>query len=137
MERNLAFEAWWPSAGNFGGAFRAAAFGGQAIVFYQVAVALYQSFVALRAAGIFPFADFAGKVSSVDVAEAGLAADFYGSEQIFRSGIARVGHLVVTVEGGDVPGNVGRDAGQEFGEAAKFVGRIVEAGDEQRDDFEP
>src|SRR5208283_2689277 len=51
--------------------------------------------------------------------------------------VARIGHFVVAVEGGYMPGNTGRDAGQECGEAAQFVGRIVEAGNEERDDLKP
>src|SRR5579863_8241732 len=38
---------------------------------------------------------------------------------------------------GDVPGNVTRDAGNEFGEALQFIGGIVEAGNQEGDNFEP
>ena len=108
-------------------------------MFDQVAVAFDQSFAAVRAARVFPLGDLAGEIAGIDVAEAGLAADFDGAEKVVRGGVARdiVLHFVVAVKGGDVPGNVRRNAGQEFGEAAQFVGGIVEAGDQKRDDFEP
>ena len=89
--------------------------------------------------GVFPAADLAGKVSGVDVAEAGLAADFDGLQKIFNVGVAGdiVLHFVIAVKGGYVPGNVWRDSGEKFGEAAEFAGIVVEAGDEEGDDFEP
>ena len=89
--------------------------------------------------GVFPAADLAGKVSGVDVAEAGLAADFDGLQQICNVGVAGdiILHFVVAVEGGHVPRNVWRDSGEKFGEAAEFTGIVVEAGDEEGDDFEP
>jgi len=93
----------------------------------------------VRTASVFPGADLAGEIAGVDVAKAGLAADFDGAEKVVRGGVAGdiVLHFVIAVKGGDVPGNVGRNSGEEFGEAAEFVGRVVEAGDEKGDDFEP
>src|SRR5580658_1859214 len=92
---------------------------------------------AVGASRVFPFADHAGEIAGVDVAKSGLAADFDGAQQVFGVGVARIGHLIVAVEGGDVPGNVGGDLREEFGEAAEFVGVVVEAGDQERHDFEP
>ena len=93
----------------------------------------------MRAMGVFPAADLAGEVSGVDVAEAGLAADVRGLQEIFGGGVAGnvILHFVIAVEGGYVPGDVWRNLREEFGEAAEFVGEIVEAGDEEGDDFEP
>jgi len=136
---DLTFEARGPVTGDWRCTLGAVAVGSEAVVFDQVAVALDQSFIALRAARVFPLADHAGKVAGVDVAKAGLATDFDGAEQVFDVRVARdiVLHFVVAVEGGDVPGDIGGDAGQEFGEAAQFVGIVIEAGDQERDDFEP
>ena len=47
------------------------------------------------------------------------------------------GHFVIRMEGRDVPGNIGGDAGQEFGNGAQFGVGIVEAGDYQRDHLQP
>ena len=46
-------------------------------------------------------------------------------------------HLVVAVERRDVPRNVGRHAGDELGQAHQFVARVVEPGNQQRDDLDP
>ncbi len=43
----------------------------------------------MRAACVFPIADHAGKIAGVDVAQAGLVADFDGAQQVFGVGIAR------------------------------------------------
>src|SRR5277367_2942438 len=134
---NLAFEFCRPAAGDFVLAFRAMAFGAQTVVLDQVAIALDQSVAAHGAASVFPRAYLAREIAGVDVAEAGLAADFSGMEQIFGTRISWTGHLVVAVECGYMPGNVGRDSGQKFGQAADFVFGVVEAGNEERHDFEP
>src|SRR5580704_319890 len=136
---NLTLEAGGPAARDRGCAVGTGAVGSQAVLFYQVAAAFDQSCMALRAARVFPGADHAGKIASIDVAEARLAADFDGAQQVFGIRVARdiVLHFVVAVKGGDVPGNVRRDSGQEFGKAAQLVGGIVEAGDEEGDDLEP
>jgi hypothetical protein len=136
---DLAVEAWGPAAGDCGGAVGATAVGGEAVIFDEIALALDQSLAALRTARVLPIADHARKIAGVDVAQAGLAADIDGAQEVVGGGVARdiVLHFVVAVKSRDVPGNVGRDAGEEFGEAAQFVGGIVEAGDEQRDDLKP
>jgi len=134
---DLAFEAGGPAAGDCSCTLRAAAVLGKEIVLDQVAVALDQRFVTSWAARVFPLANHAGKVAGVDVAKAGLAADFDGAEQIFRVRVTRAGHFVIAMKSGDVPGNVGRNARQKFGEAAQFVIAVVEAGNEKCNDFEP
>ena len=116
---DLAVEFGGPAAGDLCGAAWAAAFGSEAVVFDQVSVAADQSFIAMRAARVFAIADPAGQISGIDVAQAGFAADFGGAQQVFRRGVALAFalHFVVAVKCGDVPGDVGRDAGDEFGEA--------------------
>lgn len=93
----------------------------------------------MRAMGVFPAADLAGEVSGVDVAEAGLAADLDGLKKIVWARVSCdiVLHFIVAVKSGNVPGNVRRDVGNKFRELAKFVGIVIEAGDEERDDFKP
>src|SRR5260370_24124807 len=46
-------------------------------------------------------------------------------------------HFVVGVERSHMPGNVGRNVGEELREATKFVGRVVEAGDQRGYDPKP
>src|ERR1700733_1330683 len=77
---DLAVELRGPAAGNLGGAARAAAFGSQAVVLNEISVTADQRFAALRAAGIFPGTDHAGKISGVDVTKACLLTNF-GSAQ--------------------------------------------------------
>src|SRR5580704_12082623 len=137
MGGDLACEAGGPATGNWSGTLGTVAIRGEAVIFDQVAVALDQRLLALRTARVFPRADQTGKIASIDVAKTRLAADFAGSQQVFRVRVAGIGHFVVAVKGGDMPRNVGRDAGKEFGEAAQFVGGVVEAGDEKRDDLKP
>src|SRR5882762_4751910 len=126
MRSNLSVEVSGPAAWKLRRATWTSAIGSKPVVFNQVTVTLDQSLAALCAAGIFPLADFTGEISGVDVAQSRLLADFDGAQQIFGTGVAWAGHLVVAVERGDVPGNIGRDASQEFGKAAQFVGRVVE-----------
>ena len=94
--------------------------------------------LAVVAAGVFPFADLAGEVAGVDVSDAGLLAVFDDVHQIIgrRAAIA-IGHFVIGMEGGDVPGHEGIDAGEEVGHAFEFVGIVAEAGDDEGDDFDP
>ena len=75
--RSTAFEVSRPATGNCRGAVGTAAIGRQAVVLDQIAVALDHSFAALRTARVFPLLDHAGKISSVNVAKAGSAADFW------------------------------------------------------------
>ncbi len=95
--------------------------------------------MALGAARVFPLFDHAGEIAGVDVTEAGVAADLDRAQEIFDGRVALIIalHFVIGVEGGDVPRDVGRDAGDEVGEFAEFVVGVVEAGDEQGDDLEP
>ena len=76
----MAFEMSGPAAGDWGGTAGAAAFGSQAVVLNEISVAADQSLAALRAARVFPRSDSAGQISGVDVAQAGLAGDFGGTE---------------------------------------------------------
>jgi len=62
-----------------------------------------------RAVGVFVLPHPAGEVAGVDVPEPGGLADPSGPKQGVGARVARIGHLVVLVEGGDVPGDVGRD----------------------------
>src|ERR1700720_4375510 len=103
MGGDLTLEAGGPAAGDCSGACGTMAVRREAVIFDQVAVALDHSCFALGTASVFPFTDSAGKISGIDVAPAGLASDFNGAQQIFGGGVARVGHLIVAVEGSDVP----------------------------------
>src|SRR5258707_5892459 len=105
MGGNLAFESRSPAAGNFGRAVGTAAILGEAIIFDQIAVALDQSFVALRAARVFPLANSSWEIAGVDISQPGFATDFDGTQEVIRARVARIGHLVIAVECGNMPGN--------------------------------
>src|SRR5580692_892484 len=105
---DLAIELCRPAAGDLCGAIWATALRGEAIVFDEVAVTFDESFAAIGAARVFPFADSSWKIAGIDIAQAGFAAYFGGLQKIFWRGVALAVtlHFVVGVEGGDVPGNV-------------------------------
>ncbi len=137
MGGDLAVEVGCPAAGNLGRTMRTPAFRGQTIIFDQVAAPLDDCFATLRASRVFPVADHARQIARVDVAQSSLPADFDRAQQIVRPRISRIGHLVVPMKRGHVPGNVGGDASEEFCQAAQFVGGVVEAGNQQRHDLKP
>ena len=112
------------------GAIGAATIGGQAVVFDEISVAGDEGFAALRAASIFPVTDHAGKIAGIDIAQSGGLTDFRSLEEIFGRGVALAIalHFVVCVERGNVPRDVGRNASQEFREAAQFVGTSLKPG---------
>ena len=135
--RDLAAEFRRPAAGNLIGALWTAALRSQAVVFDQVSIAADYRLAALRAMGVLGFANLAGKISGIDVAESSFAPDFCGAQQVFRRRVALALHLVVGVKGGDVPRDVGGNSGYEFSEAAEFVVVVVETGNEKCDDLQP
>ena len=114
-----------PAAGDCGGALGAVAVWGEAVVLDQIAVALDQSFVALRAARVFPFADLAREGCRRRCSGGRTGGRFRRRAGDLRGSCRGrlVVHFVIAVKGGDVPGDIGRDFGEEFGEAAQFVRR--------------
>src|SRR5262245_27165832 len=115
----------------------ALALGGNVVRADEEAVPLDEGFLAAGAAGVFPGADLAGAVAGVDEVQPLLGADLGGADEHAAVGVGRVGHLVVAVEAGDVPGDVAADRRQEAGRAAQLLFAVVEAGDDQRDDLHP
>lgn len=101
-------------------------------MFDEISVAGDERFAALRAAGVFPVADHAGKVAGIDVTQSCGLTDLRSLDEIVGRGVALAIalHFVVCVERSNVPGNVGGNAGQEFREAAQFVGIVIKAGNE-------
>src|ERR1700722_15455220 len=99
---DLTVEASRPASRNFRGTLGTTSLRGEAVTFDQITVALDQSFAALRAARVFPIANRARKIAGVEVAQAGVLADFDGAQQVFGIRIARdiVLHLVVAVKCG-------------------------------------
>src|ERR1017187_6466283 len=83
--------------------------------------------------------DLAGKIAGMDVTQPRCLTNFGSPQQIFGGGVSLAVslHFVVRVKGSDVPRDVGRYPGNEIREAAKFIGGVIEAGDEQRNDLEP
>src|SRR5580658_179488 len=77
---DLTVEASRPASRNFRGTVGTTSLCGEAVIFDQITVALDQSFAALRTARVFPVADPTGKVAGVEVAQAGVLADFDGAQ---------------------------------------------------------
>ena len=90
---------------------RAIAFWSQPVVFDQISIAPNQYFATLMAVRIFQILYPPGKVASVDIAQSCFTADSGGAQQILGTRISGRRHFVVLVKGGDVPGDVGRNAG--------------------------
>src|SRR5689334_15974144 len=116
MRRNLALERGCPAPRNVRAAARAAALRREPVLANEVAVALNQHLAAVRTPGIFEMSDFTRKISRVDVTESGLPSDRRRPFEGCGRGAFPIRHLIVLMESRDVPGNVGRDAGQKFGE---------------------
>src|SRR5438105_7715844 len=106
---------------------------------FQDAIAkpAHQRRLARGAAGVFVASDPARKIAGIDVLQAGRLTDRGSSEQGLRRGVVRVLHLVVLVEGGHVPGDAGREAGEEMRDVAQLFVAVIEAGNDQGDDLEP
>src|SRR5213596_2132028 len=73
----------------------------------QVAVALDEQVAAVRAVGVLPPPDPAGKVPGIDELKARPRTDLARPEQRLWRRVVGVGHLVVLVERGNVPGDLG------------------------------
>ena len=82
-------------------------------------------------------ADGARDIAGIDVAQSGAPADLVGAQELFGRGIRVRRHLVILMERRDVPRNVGIDARQELGDLRQLLVRIVEAGNDERDDLDP
>src|SRR5207253_6280280 len=106
---------------------------------FQDAIAkpAHQRRLARGAAGVFVASDRARKIAGIDVLQAGRLTDRGSSEQGLRRRVVRVLHLVVLVEGGHVPGDAGREAGEEMCDVAQLFVAVIEAGNDQGDDLEP
>src|SRR5262249_31941308 len=127
----------WPDTWNGRLTARALSFGRQAVGAHQEAEALDQRLVAGRATRVLPGADLAGPVAGVNEAQALLGSDLGGADELAPLPFRRVGHAVVGVEAGHVPGNIFADRRQEAGGVAQLRLAIVEARDDERDDLQP
>src|SRR5438094_3251719 len=110
---------------------------GQSVFQDSIAKPPHQRRLARGAASVFVTADPTRKVACIDVLQAGRLADRRRPEQGLRRRVVRVLHLVVLVEGGHVPGDAGREAGEETCDISQLFVAVIEAGNDQRDDLEP
>src|SRR6266852_1478459 len=117
-----------PDTGDRAPARRTFSFRRDLIRLDEIAITFDQRFPALRAAGVFPFADAARQIPGIDEMEAFAGPDLRGANQMARGGIGRAGHFVVLVKRGDVPRNVAAQAGDESRDGAQFLLAVVEAG---------
>src|SRR5579864_265100 len=134
---NLPLEPRTPSSRNLRRAMGAAALRRNPIIFNHVPVALDEGLFALRTTGILPFPNHAREISGIDVTKSSLPPDFDGTQQIVRARIARAGHLVVLVEGRDMPWDIPRNGSQKLRQPPQLINRIVKTRNEQRDDLQP
>src|SRR6202035_1657098 len=126
-----------PDSGDLLLTVEAGSAAGEPVVEDSVADPANQGGLAAGAARVLVAAHPAGQGSSGDVLEGGLLSNAGGPQQGLRRGVVRVLHLVVLVEGGDVPRDAGRDAAQEPGDVAQFLVAVVEARDDQGNDLQP
>src|SRR5690242_4117576 len=111
---DLTVELRRPAAGKFRSAAGASAIRCEAIFLNEVAVTADQSLMAAGAVSIFPVSDHSWQIPWIDISQTGLSADRSGPQQVFRSCITRIIHLVVAVKRGHVPGNIGRHTSHEL-----------------------
>ena len=135
--RHLRRAGGWPNAGNGRAAGWAFAIRGEVVFAHQVTEAVDELLPAFRAIGVLPGADVAGGVAGIDKAQARFGADLRRADELRGSRVRRVGHLVVFVKGGDVPGNVAADGGEELRDLAQLGFTVVEAGHHQGDHLKP
>ena len=93
--------------------------------------------LAAGAAGILPIPDPARPVARIHVVQPFLLSNLHRTQERLDRCVVRILHFVIGMEGGHVPGDVGRDAHQELCDVPQFLIRIVEARNGERDDFDP
>ena len=126
-----------PDAGNGCPAARAFALRRELVFAHQVTETVNELLAAVGAIGVLPGADVARGVAGIDEAQALLGADLGGADELRRGRVRRVGHLVVLVKGGDVPGDVAADGGEELRHLAQLGFAVVEARHHQGDHLQP
>ena len=122
--RALLAELGAPTPRDLGAAGRAAAGRREIVPPNQVPVALDQHFATMRAVRMLEVADGSRNISSVDVMQPRRSANVCSFGQHFRRRVFRFLHLVVAVKRRDMPGDVGRHAGDELGETTDFIRRM-------------
>lgn len=117
-----------PNAGDLGTALGAGSLSRQSIIHDNETITLDQPVVAIMAIGMLVLGQPSRKVSGVHLAQPGFHTDFGSTFQDFRGGARRIGHFVIGVEGGHMPGDVRGYRGDKSGRVHQFIGGIVEAG---------
>src|SRR2546421_944726 len=98
---------------------------------------LDEQIAAIGTPGVLPAADPARDVPSVHELEACLRSDLAGADERLRRGVVGVGHAVVLVKRGDVPGDLGAHRGDVLGGAPELRAVVVEAGHDEGHHLEP
>ncbi len=81
--------------------------------------------------------DAARQVARIDVVQPGLLPDLGGADQGLGGRVFRIGHFIVPVEGGHVPGDVVGNRSNKARRIHQFIGAVVETGDHQCDYLDP
>ena len=92
---------------------------------------------AVRTPCVLKISGAAREVACIDEAKSRTAADLRGAVQRGGGGGPTVGHTIVIMERRDMPGDVGGYPGEKGGDLLQLGLAVVEAGDDQRDHFQP
>src|SRR5579862_4564439 len=137
MTGNLIVKLGRPPPRNRRLAGRASPIGSQTVVFYKISMPPDQRLPALVTPRVLEATHFPRQISRVNVMQARVPADLRRLHQMLRTGVFGIVHSVVLVKRGNVPWNERRDACKKSGQTFEFFFRVVEPGDEQRNDFQP
>ena len=102
-----------PHPGEQRAALGAGALSGQMVGVQRIPRALDQQCAAMGAVGVLIVLRPSGDVPGIHMLQPSLLANLSRAHQRSDRGGRRVGHLVVRVKGGHVPGDIGRNGGDE------------------------
>src|SRR5882724_11112065 len=118
-------------------ACRAIPFRRQTIFFNEISMALDERFTTGRTKCVLQLNNLSRKIPGINIAQSGFAAERSRPQQVFGASVVRRSHLVVLVKRGDVPRDIWRDTAYELRHLPQLVVTVVEARNEQRDNFQP
>ena len=92
---------------------------------------------ARRTPGMFPPGNLPGKVAGIHVAQTRRRSDLRRFHEVFGRRVVRIGHFVILMKSGHMPGDIRRNPGKKPGHLFELFRRIIETGDEERHHFHP
>ncbi len=76
-------------------------------------------------------------VPGVDIAQPGFSSHIRRTDEGLQGRILVLGHFIITMIGGHMPGDIGGNGCQKTGNLPQLRVCVVEAGHDQCDDFDP